>query len=249
MKPNEFERRMREGQCYHSLRFPPGSWVVLRVDGRSFSAFTESRFEKPFDSRFRDMMIAAARALLVDLQGIYAYTESDEISLLLPRNWSLYDRELEKTVSLAAGIASGAFSVACGEPAAFDGRAWLGSDDQSVVDYFRWRQSDATRCALNGWCYWTLRKAGKGYREATRDLERQSVAWKNEMLFSHGTNFNEVPAWQRRGIGLYHETVERMGTNPVTGEEILVQRRQIKVDMELPMKEAYSEFLLERLAS
>ena len=38
--------------------------------------------------------------------------------------------------------------------------------EQLVVDYFRWRQSDATRCALNGWCYWTLRKAGRGVAEA-----------------------------------------------------------------------------------
>src|SRR5438128_10639903 len=75
-----------------------------------------------------------------------------------------------------------------------------------VVDYFRWRQADAARCGLNGWCYWTLRKSGKSVREATRTLEKQSFAFKNELLFQHGINFNDLPAWQRRGIGLYWET-------------------------------------------
>jgi len=29
----------------------------------------------------------------------------------------------------------------------------FGPDAGHVVDYFQWRQSDAARGALNGWCY------------------------------------------------------------------------------------------------
>ncbi|MGV3616308.1 MAG: tRNA(His) guanylyltransferase Thg1 family protein [Fimbriimonas sp.] len=238
---------MRQGEAFHSLRIPPECWAVVRVDGKGFSRFTESRFEKPFDARFHEMMVATATALLEGLNGIYGYTESDEISLLLPRNWELYDREVEKTVSIAAGMASATFSLACGEPAVFDGRIWVGGTDQATVDYFRWRQTDATRCALNGWCYWTLRNEGVDYAEATRQMERQSVAAKNELLFARGINFNEVPLWQRRGVGIYPVRVEKEGVNPLTGETVVVTRRQTRVDKELPMGEEYGEFVRARM--
>src|SRR3954447_6236668 len=144
-----------------------------------------------------------------------------QVSVLLPRAWDLYDRELEKAVSLSAGLASAAFSLACGLRAAFDGRAVPCAGDGQVVDYFRWRQADAARCALNGWCYWTLRKAGQGVAQATARLQGQGVADKNELLFQAGINFNDLPLWQRRGTGLYGETYEREGYNPKRDEKVL----------------------------
>lgn len=247
MNPNEFERQMRRGEVFHSLRVPPECWTVIRVDGKGFSRFTETRFEKPFDPRFRDMMIAAAVALMEGMNGLYAYTESDEISLLLPRNWDAFDREVEKAVSIAAGTASAAFSHACGEVAIFDGRLWVGGTDSATVDYFRWRQADATRCALNGWCYWTLRNEGVSVAEATAQLQGTDSAAKNELLYTRGINFNDRPAWERRGIGIYSETFEREGQDPRTGESTVVTRRRLKVDDELPMKEEYAAFVRDRM--
>ncbi|HEY9633726.1 MAG TPA: hypothetical protein V6D14_09990 [Coleofasciculaceae cyanobacterium] len=52
-----------------------------------------------------------------------------------------------------------------------------------------------------------------------------------------------MPTWQRRGVGLYWEEYEKQGYNPVQGKEVTTRRRRIKVDEELPMKEAYEEFL------
>ena len=234
---------MRSREYFHGLRFLPGAWVILRVDGHGFSRLTESRFAKPFDAAFNGFMVQTAQTLLERLGGLYAYTESDEISLLLPRDWALFDRELEKTVSLSAGLASSTFSLASGLAAHFDSRAWLGTDDSDVVDYFRWRQADATRCALNGWCYWTLRQAGKSVAEATATLCKQTVAFKNELLFQSGINFNEVPAWQRRGVGLHWESYEKAGYNPKLNQQVTARRRRIKVDRELPVKEVYQRFL------
>ncbi|MFY0581847.1 tRNA(His) guanylyltransferase Thg1 family protein [Cystobacter fuscus] len=94
---------MREGEFFHSLRLLRGAWCVLRVDGRGFSRFTEAHYDKPFDVRMHEQMVRTASALLEELQGIYAYTESDEISVLFRPEWSLYDREVEKLVSLSAG--------------------------------------------------------------------------------------------------------------------------------------------------
>jgi tRNA(His) guanylyltransferase len=206
MNANEFEAQMRGFEYFHNLRLLPDTWTMIRVDGRSFSRLTAELYEKPFDSNFRDCMIATARALLEEFQGIYAYTQSDEISVVLPPDWAMFDRELEKTISVSAGLASSIFSLESKQPAHFDSRVWVGVRLDKVVDYFRWRQTDATRNALNGWAYWTLRKAGKTERQATKMLEKQGADFKNELLFQHGINFNEVPLWQRRGVGLHWET-------------------------------------------
>ncbi|WP_218009844.1 tRNA(His) guanylyltransferase Thg1 family protein [Actinomadura kijaniata] len=195
MRTTDLETRMREREWFHSLTLLPGAWAVVRVDGRGFSRYTESRFEKPFDLRFSELMTGTARVLLEELGGRYAYTESDEISVVLPPGFDLFGREVEKLVSLSAGIASAAFTSAAGEVAVFDSRVWMGTGLGDVLDYLSWRQADATRCALNGWCYWTLRKSGATPRQATRALEGTTTSDKNDLLHSHGVNFNEVPAW------------------------------------------------------
>ena len=247
MSPDDFESRMREGEFFHGLRLWRGAWCVLRVDGRGFSRFTEAHYDKPFDPRLHEQMVRTASAMMEDLQAVYAYTESDEISLLFRPEWSLYDREVEKLVSLSAGLASATFTHAAGVPAVFDSRVWLGVNEAAVLDYFRWRQADATRCALNGWCYWTLRKEGQSVAEATRALNGQSVGFKNELLFQRGINFNELPAWQRRGSGVVWERYDKEGLNPRTGQTVLTARRRLRVDESLPMKEAYDDYLRERM--
>jgi tRNA(His) 5'-end guanylyltransferase len=117
------------------------------------------------------------------------------------------------------------------------------------MDYFRWRQADAARCALNGWCYWTLRKAGRSVAQATDALAGQDVAFKNELLFQSGINFNDLPAWQRRGTGLYREEYEREGFDPKRGVAVAVTRRRVKVDRDLPTGEDYAALLRRLLAS
>src|SRR5262249_37445699 len=115
-----------------------------------------------------------------------------------------------------------------------------------VVDYFRWRQADAARCALNGWCYWTLRKAGQGIAEATASLQNKGVDAKHELLFQAGVNFNDLPLWQRRGTGLHCETYQREGYSPKLAHKVLTTRRRVKVDGELPLGEEYAT-LIERI--
>jgi tRNA(His) guanylyltransferase len=245
MKTDELEERMRAMECFHSLRVAEGIFPVIRVDGRSFSRLTEASFEKPFDPKFHEAMVRTAEALLRETRGFYAYTESDEISVACPRQWDFFDRELEKIVSVTAAVAASTFSLAIGAPAVFDSRIIAAADEARVVDYFRWRQADAGRCALNGWCYWTLRKAGKGVQEATRLLDNKDVAFKNELLFKSGVTFAKVPSWQRRGTGLYWETVEKEGYNPKRKEKVVARRQRIRINEDLPAGEAYDQLLKE----
>ena len=93
------------------------------------------------------------------------------------------------------------------------------------------------------------RKQGRSVREATQYLLNKSVAEKNEFLFQNGINFNDLPNWQKRGVGLYWEEVEKAGVNPLTQEETSTRRRRIKVDLDLPMKEEYGQFIANLLHS
>ena len=92
---------------------------------------------------------------------------------------------------------------------------------------------------MNGHCYWLLRKQGWSATKTTDFLARKSVADKNELLFGDGVNFNELPNWQKRGTGLWWEKYEKLGHNPLTGENVTTERRHIKVEMNLPMKDEY----------
>ncbi len=65
----------------------------------------------------------------------------------------------------------------------------------------------------------------------------------DELDNQYGINFNDLPNWQKRGIGLYWQVYEKQGVNPLTGEATKTLRRKIKVDMSLPMKENYSRFI------
>jgi tRNA(His) 5'-end guanylyltransferase len=59
-------------------------------------------------------------------------------------------------------------------------------------------------------------------------------------LWQRGINFNDLPLWQRRGAGLYWESYQKSGTNPLTQEVVSASRRRLKTDSELPMKDDYS---------
>ena len=250
MKFDELDARMRQFETAHDFCVLPGLFMVARVDGRGFTRLTKEvhKFEAPFDERFRDHMIATVRHLMNSgFRALYGYTESDEISLLFHRDETLFDRKLRKYDSILAGEASAAFTLRLGAVACFDCRISQLPTEQLVVDYFRWRQEDAGRNALSAHCYWTLRKEGKSVKEATNALLRLSTAEKNELLFKRNINFNRLPAWQKRGIGLYWEDYEKQGFNPRSGATTKAIRRQLKMEMDLPMKEAYETFILERL--
>lgn len=94
-----------------------------------------------------------------------------------------------------------------------------------------------------------LRGEGLTVTQATKKLEGMSVGEKNELLFQHGVNFNEVPNWQKRGMGLYWETYGKWAVNRLTGEEVVAERRRIKADYELPMRDEYTAFVIGLLNS
>lgn len=251
MKFDDLDAKMRVYETAHDLCVLPGIYMVARIDGRSFTKLTKEthEFEAPFDPRFRDMMVGTTRYLVAEtgLRIVYGYTESDEISLLFHRDETSFGRKLRKLNSVLAGEASAKFTHLLGDVAAFDCRISQLPTRALVIDYFRWRNEDAHRDALNAHCYWQLRKEGRSATAATAEIEGKSIADKNELLFSRGTNFNELPQWQRRGIGVVWEDYEKQGLNPTTGETTRAWRRRLATVMELPMKEDYEAFVAQQV--
>ncbi|MFC1642257.1 tRNA(His) guanylyltransferase Thg1 family protein [Myxococcota bacterium] len=250
MKFDELDSKMRVFETAHDHCALPGLFMVARLDGRGFTRLTKEELdlERPFDVRFRDAMLATVEHLMsCGFRATYGYTESDEISLLLHQDESAFGRKLRKFHSVLAGEASAKASLELGCIAAFDCRISQLPTEKLVVDYFRWRHEDAHRNALNAHCYWALRAEGASPTDATGRLKRATMGEKNELLFQRGTNFNELPSWQKRGMGTYWESFEKEAVNPKTGETTTAVRRRLKVEMELPLGEDYAAFAEDRV--
>ena len=174
---------------------------------------------------------------------IYGYTQSDEISLLFDISEETFGRKLRKFNSVLAAEASAKFSLLLGSIACFDCRISQLPNFDLVTDYFSWRQQDAYRNSLSAHCYWGLRREGNSSRQATSMTNGLGEADKHELLFQQGINFNDLPIWQKRGCGLYWETYEKIGQNPLTREASITTRNRIKRDLAVPMKEEYRQFL------
>ncbi|NEO86577.1 MAG: guanylyltransferase [Spirulina sp. SIO3F2] len=247
MKFEELDTKLRVFETAHDLCVLPGIFMVARIDGRNFTRLTKEthQFEAPFDPQFRDYMVATVEHLMnCGFRMVYGYTQSDEISLLLHRDEATFGRKLRKLNSILAAEASAKLSLLLGSLAAFDCRISQLPSIERVVDYFRWRNEDAHRNALNAHCYWLLRKTGATAGAATAKLDRLSVGDKNELLYQQAQlNFNDLPNWQKRGVSLYWETYQKAATDPRTQEPVSATRRRLKVDLELPMKDEYSEFV------
>ena len=251
MKFDDLDAKMRRFETAHDHAVLPGIYMVARIDGRGFTRLTKEvhRFEAPYDVRFRDYMVATVEHLMnCGFRIFYGYTQSDEISLLFHRDDNSFDRKLRKLGSILAGEASACFSLKLGGIASFDCRISQLPGEELVVEYFRWRQEDAARNALNAHCYWLLRKQGKTVKDATAFLLGKSVADKNELLFTHGINFGKLPPWQKRGIGVAWENFKKEGLNPKTRERTQTTRRRLKIEMELPLRHAYEDYIRALLA-
>lgn len=224
---DDLEERMKGFEQSRHLTIDSSHWIVIRLDGRGFSKFT-LQYAKPFDQQFHQIMVQTAQTVLRDLIGIYAYTQSDEISILLPPNWRQFNRRIEKLVSTSASLASSVVSIATQRAVQFDGRIWSSDSSEDVRDYFKWRQWDSRRNALEGWCYWTLRHHGNTVGEATSRLKNLTVNEKLDLLAQQGVAFDLVPKWQVHGVGIRWVKENRIGVDPRSGKQCEAVRRVLQ---------------------
>lgn len=195
---NFYEHRFR---IYLPRRVP----IIIRCDGKAFSNATRS-FEKPNDPRIINAMKAAALYLCEEVQGCkLAYFQSDEISLLLTdyddiNTEAWFDYNLQKLTSISASLATIGFnrSIASADPSffnnidfLFDSRAFI-LPKEEVVNYFIWRQQDASRNSVN-----CLAQQHFSHKR----LMGKNINQVQEMLLTEkNINWNDLPPWQKRGF-------------------------------------------------
>lgn len=246
MKFEEIQIKMRQNESLFDQYVLPGNYIVVRLDGKGFTKLTKEKmdFERPFDIRFHEAMVATTKHLLsVGFKVLYAYTQSDEISLLIDKNDTTFNRKVRKINSILAGEASAFISLYFKEPAVLDCRTIAMPNQEMILDYFCWRQEDAHRNSLSSYCYWTLRNQGQTFTDATKKVEKLSMSAKNELLFSYNINYNNLPTWQKRGVGLFYNEEKREGINKINNELLEYTRKVISIENELPIRENYRLFL------
>jgi len=105
---NNYEMRSRS---FLTRRIP----VIIRLDGKAFHTYTKG-LEKPFDRELIEDMQLTAQYLCENIQGCkLAYTQSDEISLLLTdfdnlNSQAWFDYSVQKIVSVSASLATAKFN-------------------------------------------------------------------------------------------------------------------------------------------
>src|ERR1035437_2071733 len=94
---------------------PRRTYTIIRLDGKSFHTYTRG-LDKPFDKTLSKDIDAAIIAMLPEIHGsVFAYTQSDEISILLtdfatPATSAWFDGNLQKVCSVAASIITAEFN-------------------------------------------------------------------------------------------------------------------------------------------
>ena len=198
--------------------------TIIRLDGKGFSKFTKN-LNKPFDDGFSDDMDATALYLCENIQGAkFAYTQSDEISVVLCdfdniETDAWFDYNVQKMTSIAASLATAKFNQlrmarACWEGsdvegyldqndlmninlAFFDARVFQVPNVDEMFNAILWRQQDCTRNSIS-------MAASAVYSH--KELEKKSSNMKQEMLFQKGINWNDYLTKYKRGSVVKKET-------------------------------------------
>lgn len=191
--------------------------VIIRVDGKAFHTWTKkindaidpSLVATPFSVKLHETMTVTARGMCAHMQNAeLAYTQSDEISILL-RDWDKheteqwFDAKVQKIVSVAAAMATGFFNYHLyhkfqemepswfGDIPLFDARVF-NLPKEEVANYFIWRQQDASRNSVQ--------MLGRHFFSA-KQMHGKSNSDVQDMLMAMDTpvNWNDLPTWMKRG--------------------------------------------------
>lgn len=202
-------------------RFMPLLPICARIDGRAFHSFTRG-MQRPYDNTFRRVMVETTRALMQETNAALGYTQSDEISLTWhstdARSQIWFDGRITKMTSQLAAQATLAFYEAlmnhdyneyCNRRPTFDARVWSVPNRSEACNMFLWREWDATKNSLS--------MAAAAYY-SHKELEGKNGADKHDMLMAKGINWNDYPAYFKRGTYVQRRSVVR----PFTVDEINV---------------------------
>jgi tRNA(His) guanylyltransferase len=200
--------RIKGYEKAYNITLPKRLPIIIRVDGKNFHSLLRN-IKSPFDEGIKNLMDSAACKLLNEIQGaVFAYVQSDEISVLIINYSSLeyspwFANELQKIVSVSASLATMGFDEAAhfdmdgrfeylGD-AAFDARTFI-LPKEEVCNYFIWRQQNWTRNSVQ-----MLARTLYSHNQLN-DKNNEEL---QEMIFQKGLNWNDLETWKKRGRCFY----------------------------------------------
>lgn len=185
--------------------------ICARIDGKRFSKFTRD-LARPYDERLSRLMVATTRHLVEETTALAGYTQSDEISLLWyqsdPKAQVFLDRRIQKLTSILASLTTAFFNAnlptylpekAVGQ-ALFDCRVWSVPTREEAANTFLWREWDASKNAVS--------MATRAYYPHAA-MHNKSSPEMQEMLFQKGVNWNDYPAFFKRGTFVLRRNISR----------------------------------------
>lgn len=201
--------------------------TIIRLDGKGFSKFTKN-LNKPFDDGFSDDMDATAAFLCENIQGVrFAYTQSDEISVVLcdyenQESSAWFDYSVQKMTSIAASLATAKFNqlrtfrklndsglelkaedVNTSTLAFFDARVFQVPTVDEMINAMIFRQQDCTRNSIS---------MAASANFSHKALEGVKSEKKQDMLFKEkGINWNDYLTKYKRGSVILKETYIKVG--------------------------------------
>ncbi|AOZ62075.1 tRNA-His guanylyltransferase [Bacillus phage QCM8] len=230
-----FGDRMKGYENSYRTKLPKRMPVVIRIDGKAFHTYTKG-MERPFDAVLAAAMWGTCQYLAENVMGCkLAYTQSDEISLLITNydklsTQSWFDNNLQKIVSVAASMATAKFNeIMRGvypdkELALFDARAWVLPQDE-VNNYFLWRQQDASKNSV------AMVAQSIFPHKALQGLDGKAM--QDKLMLEKDINWNNLPTWQKRGACIVKEYYEKNGA----------QRSRWSVDYATPIFSQQPEYI------
>jgi tRNA(His) 5'-end guanylyltransferase len=166
----------------------------------------------PFSEVMHETMAATSASLFNQVQNaVFVYTQSDEISIVL-RDWDRHETQqwfggnVQKMCSLSASVASAAFNYHLeriaeggkptwvGDLAHFDSRVF-NLPKEEVVNYFIWRQQDASRNSVQMY--------GRFFFSQKEMVGKSNSEVQDMLMLQHGKNWNDLKTWMKRGSAVY----------------------------------------------
>lgn len=242
MKDSLGDRMKGNYEDRYRISLPRRTNIIIRIDGKAFHSYTRG-LERPFDQGLSDDMDATTKFLCENIQGAkMGYVQSDEISILVTDYDDLstnawFDNNLQKMCSISASLATCKFNEMrlrrnlkimedIRRPdelfldwdkqkfAQFDSRIMIIPESEEVVNYFIWRQQDATRNSIS---------MAAQSMFSHKELQGKSTSnMQDMMMLQKGVNWNDYPTRFKRGTSVIKVTdlYKRIKGSKTAGEII-----------------------------
>jgi len=259
MDTSDLASRMKGFEHKNRIYLEKKCPTILRLDGKSFHTFTKG-FIKPFDLIMMESMWEASKFLCANIQGCkLAYTQSDEISLLITdyekeNSDAWFDYNIQKMVSVAASMATLEFNKS------FSNKVWdfqnsgIDTNYEKFIDediekqskiyknkintaMFDARAFNLPKDEVNNYFYWresdALRNSIQMVAQANfshKELQNLNCNQLQEKLFQDkNLNWNNLPTIQKCGACIIKENYY------IETENGQVLRTKWEVDKNIPI--------------